>query len=926
MPGRTTRVLVEREPERSALQALLGAAGGVTVIEADAGVGKSALLQDAADGTHGRRVLTATGHELEQQLALGVIVQLLSPAVAKLTDGARQALFAGAAALAEPLFGGGPTDALPAGIEHGLQWVVAGLSAEHPLALLVDDAHLADEASLRALIYLARRATELELALIVAGRPVDRGPTADLLRQLRTLPGAQRLTPGPLTRAGVAHIVAEAGLAGAAPAFVDACAESTAGNPLYLRELLLVVSARGIPPTAEGAPMVREVGPVAVAEAVFLTLDRLDPGATDLVSAIATLGDGCRIADAATLAGLPTARATRLAGQLQRDGLLAPGDAPRFVHPVVGNAIASELTDLERDHAHAAAAAVLAAAHAPDHLIAEHLLRCSPQGSAAFAAHLQAAAASATARGDAATATRLLERALDEEDSEQLRTALALAAGRAGAADAEERFAAALAVTDGATQRAALHLALGRMLLQRGRYADAAATFERGSAEVQPGGPHHEELRAGWASAAMWLPDAGGKVYAQAQETVLAIERPSAAGEHIALTQLAARLLLTGRQRDTALTLARRAWDGGRMVERLGAGDATAFTTCAVLADGDAIDEALAVIDAIAAAAREAGLPLVAATASYVRGSFLMLTGDLPGGAAAAEEAIAAEAVGWGQYASAARWVAAGIARRRGDLAAAQALLELTPAREQELAQGNDYAVLPLARGELALAQGDPARAVTLLEETARRGAALGVCIGRYNWRPSLVIARRAAGDHAGAATLARENLGLAREWGSPQALGAALRAQAAAEPERATALLEEAADAVAQSTDRSEQLRVCLARGLQLAAVGDRGARDVLAAALDLADRSGATVAAERARRALRDIGARPRRARTTGADALTPGELRVARLAAGGLTNREIAEQLFVTPKAVKWHLGNAYRKLGVSGRDELPGALGT
>ncbi|HEV2812119.1 MAG TPA: helix-turn-helix transcriptional regulator, partial [Solirubrobacteraceae bacterium] len=59
--------------------------------------------------------------------------------------------------------------------------------------------------------------------------------------------------------------------------------------------------------------------------------------------------------------------------------------------------------------------------------------------------------------------------------------------------------------------------------------------------------------------------------------------------------------------------------------------------------------------------------------------------------------------------------------------------------------------------------------------------------------------------------------------------------------------------------------------------------------------------------------------------ASTLTPGELRVARMAAAGATNREIAETLFVTRKAVEWHLGNAYRKLGVSSRRELPEALG-
>ncbi|HEV2812148.1 MAG TPA: helix-turn-helix transcriptional regulator, partial [Solirubrobacteraceae bacterium] len=80
----------------------------------------------------------------------------------------------------------------------------------------------------------------------------------------------------------------------------------------------------------------------------------------------------------------------------------------------------------------------------------------------------------------------------------------------------------------------------------------------------------------------------------------------------------------------------------------------------------------------------------------------------------------------------------------------------------------------------------------------------------------------------------------------------------------------------------------------------------------------------AERARHELAAAGARPRRARTSGAAALTPGELRVAQMAARGRTNREIAEELFVTVKAVKFHLGNVYRKLGVDSREGLGPAL--
>jgi len=100
--------------------------------------------------------------------------------------------------------------------------------------------------------------------------------------------------------------------------------------------------------------------------------------------------------------------------------------------------------------------------------------------------------------------------------------------------------------------------------------------------------------------------------------------------------------------------------------------------------------------------------------------------------------------------------------------------------------------------------------------------------------------------------------------------------------------------------------------------------AREELAAGMELADRCGATALAARAHEELVACGARPRRLQRTGVDALTPSELRVAQLAASGLTNREIAQALFVTRKTVETHLAGVYRKLGVNDRGGLPAKL--
>jgi DNA-binding CsgD family transcriptional regulator len=113
---------------------------------------------------------------------------------------------------------------------------------------------------------------------------------------------------------------------------------------------------------------------------------------------------------------------------------------------------------------------------------------------------------------------------------------------------------------------------------------------------------------------------------------------------------------------------------------------------------------------------------------------------------------------------------------------------------------------------------------------------------------------------------------------------------------------------------------------GAALRRSGERTvARDPLARALELAPRCGARPLAARARDELKATGARPRRPWRTGVEALTPSELRVARLAAEGRSNREIACELYVTLKAVEGHLARAYAKLGIEGRAQLPRALG-
>jgi DNA-binding NarL/FixJ family response regulator len=137
--------------------------------------------------------------------------------------------------------------------------------------------------------------------------------------------------------------------------------------------------------------------------------------------------------------------------------------------------------------------------------------------------------------------------------------------------------------------------------------------------------------------------------------------------------------------------------------------------------------------------------------------------------------------------------------------------------------------------------------------------------------------------------------------------------------------ILEEAVEVLGSSRAQLELARALVALGSALAGGARKtDARELLRRGLELAHRAGATGLEERARAELVSAGGRPRRVSLTGVEALTPSERRVADLAAGAMTNKAIAQELFVTPKTVEVHLSSVYRKLEIASRSELAAAL--
>jgi DNA-binding CsgD family transcriptional regulator len=229
--------------------------------------------------------------------------------------------------------------------------------------------------------------------------------------------------------------------------------------------------------------------------------------------------------------------------------------------------------------------------------------------------------------------------------------------------------------------------------------------------------------------------------------------------------------------------------------------------------------------------------------------------------------------------------------------------------------------------GRLRIAQNRLDEGVAYLRECGRRLEAWGARNpGFVPWRANLALALAAKGERDEALELALEEIELAREFAVARELGMALRAAALVEGgPRAVELLTEAVDVLTGSEARLEHARALTDLGAALRRAGQRAdSREPLRAGLDLAQSCGATALAERAHSELMASGARPRRLVLRGVDSLTASERRTAEMAAEGLTNREIAQALFVTEKTVEGHLGHAYRKLDIGSRSELPKAL--
>jgi DNA-binding CsgD family transcriptional regulator len=334
--------------------------------------------------------------------------------------------------------------------------------------------------------------------------------------------------------------------------------------------------------------------------------------------------------------------------------------------------------------------------------------------------------------------------------------------------------------------------------------------------------------------------------------------------------------------------------------------------------------------EAMASSSRLGSQPYICSVNLW-QGWTCLQRGELPVAEAALREASAQLQAGFGDNGPSLAYGAGLLGRtlvERGDLDGARRVLA-TRGRPNPGSDGET--LLRRADVELLLAEGRWEEARRTASSLADVGAGGGRAPGTDNpawvpWRSLMARALDALGRRPEAEVLVEAELEHARRWGAPGATAASLRLLGTLRHDEGLGLLEQSVEVAENSAARLEHAKSLVAWGSSLRRSGRRSdAREPLARGVELARQCGAMALVEAAKTELYAAGGRPRREALTGPDSLTPSERRIADLAAEGLTTRDIAQALYVTPRTVEGHLTNVYRKLGISTRTALAGALG-
>jgi DNA-binding CsgD family transcriptional regulator len=897
-------MLVGRDDERATLAAALAAArdgaGRALVLVGDPGIGKTTLLRWLREQATDVTVVEAQGVESEAELPYAALVDLLTPLVDRL-----DALSEAQADVLAAALGIGP----PGGVDRfAVAVAVLGLlsaaAEERPLVLIVDDLQWIDSASRDALAFAGRRLSSQPVIVVAA----ERSPAGADEPQLQ---GAAIVHVGPLDPAAAVQLLGD----GIAPAVVERLLDAARGNPLALVELPQLLT-RGQLDGSE--PLLEPMATRNGLERAFAA--RLAPLSADGRRAIlVAAADGSRTAGVVLAALAAFGLDERALAEVESLGLVHLGaNRIEFRHPLVRSAAYHGAEPVERRLVHAALADV---DDDPDRSI-WHRAAATVGPDAAVAAELEEAAKRALGRGAFGSSAAAFERsaALTPDRAER-----GVRLVHAGSALGElGNLPRSESLLHDAAQLVEEPVAHARLVAITASVRIATGDVEAGHAMILDEVARIEEVEPVFAAAMLAVAANLPMLRVQAAGALELTERAFALGDPERERTLIERLghalsrVLNGDRRGCAavIQLAREAAGdrGGGQRQSASAGWPLVWT--------EEYDAARQLLGWAIEVQRAGGALRYLPQSLHPLAELDFRVGRWMSGLAEAHEAIALyEETGqrmWCGFAQAtASRIEAALGREEECRAHARDAFAADVATGMLFATGYASAAL----GFLELGAGDPEAAIAALdtvEQITRDGELKEPWI--FQSAPDLIEAF----SRTGQPDRAWERLELldaqAEATGRISALAAAARCRGLLADEYEEPF-EAALELHARVPTPFERARTSLAYGERLRRDGHRAeARRRLQSPLEEFDRLGARPWAERARVELRASGQTVRTPEQRSSNDLTPQELQVAAIVAGGATNREAAAALFLSGKTIEFHLGNVYRKLGIRSRSEL------
>ncbi|MGW2375506.1 AAA family ATPase [Kitasatospora sp. NPDC001683] len=919
-------MLYGREHEQAAVDGLLARArdgrSGVLLLRGEAGIGKTALLDDAvARAGAAFRVIRAAGVEYEAELPFAGLSLLLAPGLDRLDvlpGPQRRALEAAFGLGEEPT---APADRLLVGL--ATLGLLAELAAEQPLLCVLDDVQWLDRASLEALLLAARRLQAEGVALLLAARTEGGAPTSE--RQL----GLPEIRVTGLAEADATRLLSERAGPDLPAAVRDRLLAEAAGNPLALTELPVATGPQAH--TAGGLPLTSRLliafhgqvtGLPPATQTLLLVAAAEESGELDVVlPAAAGLGIDAEHLTPAEESGLVT---------------VTPDRRIAFRHPLLRSAILQRAPHHQRLTVHRTIAGVLPEGDRRTW----HLALAATAPDAALADALERTAVRTGRRGGhgGAAAYERAARLTPDRDGATRRLVLAAeAATEEGELDRAEALAdEAAARTDSVLAHALLDHVRATAHFWRGSYPtayrlllDAAATT--GGDGIEPSHAARmlfQAFHAAWYAGEESVADVLARLAAlplAADDPLAPLARYLPTAVLPALGRTAALPAALQSALPTVLPTAREAVEAARRAGAESPADLVQLCGATLVLGRD--EETVDLGGELVAEARAKGSLGVMPTLQ-----FFLAEAELFHGRHADAELTATEALALAQDTGQHQWVS-----QLGALLAYLAALDGRTERCTELAT---TALATTGPQTAAPAAGHPWAqwALALLDLGQGRAAGAADRLHALTTGPHRhhVSATRAVPDLVEAAVRlgtperAAEPYERFARWTAaadrPWAEALRLRCQALLGPDELAEPAYRAALDLHATTHRPfEHARTALLYGEWLRRTRRRtDARPHLTTALETFDRLSAHPWSARARTELSATGTPAPQAPLTPLHSLTPQELQIARLAAQGLTNRDIAAQLFLSPRTVAHHLYKAYPKLGITSRAALPTVL--